>query len=140
MLEKAREYFGAFNMEPHYEIDKSRLRQSYYILSKALHPDTSALRRAGPSPDSALLNAAYANLKDDFLRAKLFTTPSQAISPDFLTGCLELEERIDNGEDIGQLLDDRMAECQLHFAEPIWLARWGYYRRLKGLLREATRQ
>ncbi|KAI5169963.1 molecular chaperone HscB [Pancytospora epiphaga] len=139
MLDKSVKFFRAFNLEPKYDIDKNKLKQSYYTLSKSAHPDmlhakTSQLNST--CLDSAFLNTAYLNLKDDFLRAKLFTTAENKISQDFLESCLKLEEQIENGEDIGVFLDKRIEECKRHYNDSKWLARWGYYVRLKDLLKE----
>ncbi|KAI4292696.1 molecular chaperone HscB [Pancytospora philotis] len=145
MIEKAKEIFGVFRMPPAFQIDKEQLKREYYRLSKAAHPDvqmrvpsTGGRGISGALPaqriDSAQLNEAYSTLKDDFLRAKLFTSPSEAVSPRFLNECLELEERISRGANLRQELRGRIAECKRHYDDPEWITRWAYYRRLDDMI------
>jgi molecular chaperone HscB len=65
--------FEAFGLEPAFALDASALQKRLLTLSRALHPDFHG--NAGPGlrrraeENTALLNAAYAVLADDFRRA-----------------------------------------------------------------------
>lgn len=130
MLEKSKAIFGIFSLPPVYNVDKARLKKAYYALSRATHPDVSRNSTAR----SSFLNSAYATLNDDFLRAKLFSSPSNTLSARFLQHCLALEERIASGEDLRALIDRYIAECMEHYSEPEWLSKWAYYKRLREMM------
>ena len=149
MLSKLKEVYGIFGMAPSYTVDKGALKKKYYELSKQTHPDRARYGNDGDSASdkktqmvygtektSSSVNEAYKILSDDFLRAKLFATPSDTIDQGFLTECLELEERIRDGEDIKEELNSRIEQCKRHFQSPEWLSKWAYYKRLLDMARE----
>lgn len=128
MIEKPKDFFKIFKIPMSFQIDKNELKKRYFDLSKKIHPDVSA-----DEQDFTFLNKAYSTLSDDYLRAKLFTSPKDKITNDFLMECLDYEERIAQGENLKPILNNLIDECKNHYKDPIWLTKWGYYRRLMDL-------
>lgn len=122
-------YFDLLNLPKSFHIDKTLLKQNYYSASKQSHPDLCN-KGSMDAADSRVLNKAYSVLNDDFLRAKLFTVPSESADQSFLEKCIELEDRIVNGEDLSKYLLEKIEECKEHYTDPEYLCRWGYYKRL----------
>ncbi|KAI5149480.1 molecular chaperone HscB [Enteropsectra breve] len=127
--------YRVFDLPLKYEIDKNELKDKYYDMIKKSHPDALAARGSGiwNKKEASTLNNAYAVLSDDFMRAKLFTTPSSKIDQQFLGECLDLEDRINEGEPIAGYLDERIAACRNNYTSPEWVSKWAYYERLKKL-------
>lgn len=129
-----KQYFDVLNLPYAYDIDKELLKTNYYLASKLAHPD----RRSSTGTESALLNKAFSVLRDDFLRAKLFSVPSE-VSGEFLEECLVLEERIRKGESLEKYLKERIEDCKKRYFDPKYLGRWGYYERLLEMARQVDR-
>ncbi|ELA41124.1 uncharacterized protein VICG_01823 [Vittaforma corneae ATCC 50505] len=127
-------YFDLFNLPRSFCIDKTLLKKNYYSASRKSHPDLCGKNNVSIA-DSHILNRAYSILNDDFLRAKLFTVPSESVDPNFLEKCIELEDRIMSGEDLSKHLLEKMEECKAHYADPVYLCKWGYYKRLYEIIR-----
>lgn len=129
--------YGLLGIPCVYEIDKDVLKRNYHAAVRAVHPDGSGdtVSTVSSNYSSAALNHAFATLKDDFLRARLFTVPAP-VSGAFLGECIELDERIRQGEDLTGYLEERIRECMKRYEDPESVTKWGYYRRLQELLRE----
>ncbi|KAM0680488.1 hypothetical protein GINT2_001176 [Glugoides intestinalis] len=115
-----------FELPVSFEINKDKLKKNYYSLSMKNHPDLVKNSKIEPQ----FINNAYEILRDDFLRAKLFTVPSETLDQSFLEYCIELEDKIRQGNDLSNLLKRKINECKAHYTDPIAICKWGYYQRL----------
>lgn len=128
--------YKIFSLPRSFFVDKNILKNKYYKLSKKYHPDllktdTGKIKE---------VNSAYKVLQDDYLRAKyLYKDPLDTkMNQEFLIEVLDLEERIDdsNSQDelrkIKDILDQKIDECKKNYKDPVYLGKWGYYRRLSG--------
>lgn len=131
-----RKHFEVFGIQPAFHINQDTLKTAYFELSKQLHPD-----RTSESSAIEEINRAYAVLKNDFSRARYLAGEHDfAVDTAFLVEMLDYEERISAASAEEQIhilrdLDRRIAECKLNFASKEHLCRWGYYERLRKLLR-----
>ncbi len=68
------DYFSAFGMKPHLNIDTDALEREFHRLSRRLHPDrfarASENEKEWSLADTALLNDAYRTLKDPLRRTE----------------------------------------------------------------------
>ena len=61
-------FFTAFGMIPHFDLDREDLDKRYYLWQKQAHPDSG---RGQLNNLSAYINKAYTALKDPLIRAKI---------------------------------------------------------------------
>lgn len=124
--QSSKSLFSMFNLPISFEINKDELKKKYYTLSMNNHPDLVKVSKIEPQ----LINNAYETLRDDFLRAKLFTVPSESLDQAFLEYCIQLEDKIRNGEDLSDFLKGKIDECKARYTDPMAVCKWGYYKRL----------
>lgn len=146
------DFFKIFNLPKSYNISKDVLKQKYYDLSRQIYNDkfnkglftVISSNKDLSSKDLSnkdlsnnrvypfhTVNLAYKTLNDDLERAKLFTLPSKSISSSFLEECIKLEERIESGENLKEYLEKKIEECKKNYNDPVYLCKWGYYKRLQ---------
>lgn len=130
MLKKAKEYFDLFGIPLRYEINKDILKQKYYSLVKNTHPDLNLEQNES---SASYINRAYQIMNDDYMRAKLFTVPSQELSPGFLSKCLLIEEKLNEGTDMTSKIDNQIEKCKKRYDKPKWITKWAYFKRLRDI-------
>ncbi len=103
--------FALLGLDKTYALDLAVLDTAYFCAQKKTHPDqfthASAEERAKASQHSALLNQAYALLKDPLTRAEaLLNDASAPLPPDssFLERLMQWREQAEAGEDICETL------------------------------------
>ena len=128
VTEEGKYLFKLLKIPFNYNIDRDVLKKNYYQFSKESHPDIN--HSSILSNDIKLLNKAYSILNDDFYRAKLFTKPTEVLENEFLEKCLQLEERISEGEDLSKELEKGIDECKSDYRNSKSIAKWAYYKRL----------
>jgi molecular chaperone HscB len=99
------DYFAFFELPRKFSIPDNELRRKYLQKSRETHPDffvaTQPERSAEMEENAALLNAAYRNLKDEFLRIRHILElegidPEKlTLPPAFLMEMMELNETIE---------------------------------------------
>lgn len=114
------EYFDIFGLAPAFDIDLAALKQSYYKVSRDVHPDRHTLsthgEQAGALDRSAIVNQAYKTLKDEDARMHYILSQHDllnddaktAIPQDFLMEMMEVNEA---------LMDLKMGDAAVSIAD-----------------------
>lgn len=141
--EEGQQFYKILKLPLNYDVNKDILKKNYFSISKLTHPDTAhgAPLKNDQSKDknfvdTKLLNKAYSTIKDDFYRAKLFTSPAEKLESDFLENCMELEERILKGENLVEELSKKIEKCKKDYESPISVGKWAYFKRLLDKIRQ----
>jgi molecular chaperone HscB len=129
-------YFEIFGMKPKFNLNLSKLKDTYYTLSKRYHPDS------GSKDDNfQVLSSAYSTLKNDLKRASYLNeirgiknSRERWNDVGFLSGVMEMEEKISNGRehlsDLKKKIEKKIEECKKNYDKNEYLNRWKYYDRL----------
>lgn len=135
-------FYGLFDVPVEYKIDKNRLKQRYYEISR--------------NKNDEMVNKAYNLLRDDYKRAQLFlehsknakpeaTTsnddPGVFLSPNFLEECLNMEQVIstcpvDKLQELSDNINAKVDKCRDNHMSMRSMNEWSYYRRLQKMIEE----
>lgn len=142
------------NLPQTYFIDKQLLKKNYFLAAKKLHPDLNIDHKESgflncitskiggffkikneEKNNIESLNKAFLIFNDDFNRAKcFFTNPdkneSTNVDNEFLSNCLDLEDRINKGENVKDYLNYEIETCKQNIQDAASIVKWGYYNNL----------
>ncbi len=112
-------YFELFNIPITYYINKKDMEVNYKQIQKSVHPDINK----NTEELSSVVNEAYTILKDDCYRAKYLldikgnedTENNKEIDKSTLTHIMELNDKIDEGEDVTEEVNHKLETLKEEF-------------------------
>jgi molecular chaperone HscB len=113
-------YFELFNIPTTYYVNKKDMEVNYTQMQKYIHPDINK----NTEDLSSVVNEAYSILKDDCYRAKYLLDikgeiPNKEIEPITLTHIMELNDKIDEGEDVTEEINTKLETLKEEFNQAL---------------------
>ena len=111
-------YFELFNIPITFNVNKKSMEVIYKQIQKSVHPDINK----NTEELSSVVNEAYTILKEDCSRAKYLldikginTEESDIIDTITLTHIMELNDKIDEGEDVTEEVNSKLETLKGEF-------------------------